>query len=62
MREFLTGLDKCESTCEFFDYCRGSQAGNRYFEHNTFAESETNYCRVTDQAPVIALACITREE
>lgn len=62
MREFLTGLDKCESTCEFFDCCRGSQAGNRYFEHNTFAESETNYCRVTDQAPVIALACITREE
>ncbi|MGW3179169.1 cyclophane-forming radical SAM peptide maturase AmcB [Kitasatospora sp. NPDC001119] len=60
--EFLTGLEECESTCEFFDYCRGSQAGNRYFEHQTFAVAETDYCRVTEQAPVLALADTVREE
>ncbi len=60
--EFLTGLDECESSCEFFDYCRGSQAGNRYFEHQTFAVAETDYCRVTEQAPVLALADTVRKE
>ncbi|MFE7525803.1 cyclophane-forming radical SAM peptide maturase AmcB [Kitasatospora sp. NPDC057542] len=60
--EFLTGLEECESTCEFFDYCRGSQAGNRYFEHRTFAVAETDYCRVTEQAPVLALADTVRKE
>ncbi|MFE4514254.1 cyclophane-forming radical SAM peptide maturase AmcB [Kitasatospora sp. NPDC056783] len=60
--EFLTGLEECESTCEFFDYCRGSQAGNRYFEHRTFAVAETDYCRVTEQAPLLALADTVRKE
>ncbi|MBO1416712.1 cyclophane-forming radical SAM peptide maturase AmcB [Streptomyces sp. FH025] len=62
VEEFLDGLDECELTCEFFDYCRGSQAGNRYFEHHTFTKSETNYCRVAEQAPVLALADIIHQE
>ncbi|MCX4792302.1 radical SAM protein [Streptomyces sp. NBC_01221] len=33
VRDFLTGLDGCEAECEFFDFCRGAQAGNRYFEN-----------------------------
>lgn len=62
VREFLTGLDECEATCEFFDFCRGAQAGNRYFENGSLATTETNYCRVSQQALVLALSDTVREE
>lgn len=62
VREFLTGLDECEATCAFFDFCRGAQAGNRYFENGNLATTETNYCRVSQQALVMALSDTVREE
>ncbi|MGW7579768.1 cyclophane-forming radical SAM peptide maturase AmcB [Kitasatospora sp. NPDC054768] len=60
--EFLTGLDRCEATCEFFGFCRGAQAGNRYFETGRFDTTETNHCRVSKQALVVALSDTVREE
>lgn len=60
--EFLTGLDRCEASCEFFGFCRGAQAGNRYFETGRFDTTETNYCRVSRQALVVALSDTVREE
>ncbi|MFE6052655.1 hypothetical protein ACFQ6N_18020 [Kitasatospora sp. NPDC056446] len=60
--EFLTGLDRCEATCEFFGFCRGAQAGNRYFETGRFDTTETSYCRVSRQALVVALSDTVREE
>jgi uncharacterized protein len=54
VQEFADGLRGCATTCEFFDFCRGAQAGNRYFEHGTFAATETAYCRNTRQALVRA--------
>ncbi|GAA2255892.1 GRRM system radical SAM/SPASM domain protein [Kitasatospora cystarginea] len=62
VREFLSGLDKCEATCEFFGFCRGAQAGNRYFENGRLDTTETNYCRVSRQALVTALSDTVREE
>ncbi|MER7845008.1 cyclophane-forming radical SAM peptide maturase AmcB [Kitasatospora sp. NPDC096077] len=62
VREFLTGLDECEATCEFFGFCRGAQAGNRYFENGRLDTTETNYCRVSRQALVTALSDTVREE
>lgn len=62
VREFLTGLDRCEAECEFFDFCRGAQAANRYFEHGTFETTETTYCRVSRQALVTALSTLATEE
>ncbi|MFC9973314.1 cyclophane-forming radical SAM peptide maturase AmcB [Spirillospora sp. NPDC127200] len=56
VREFVAGLTACEATCAFFAFCRGAQAGNRYFEHGTFAVTETAHCRNTRQALVRALA------
>lgn len=35
IREFLVGLEQCKATCEFFAYCQGAHAGDRYFEHGT---------------------------
>jgi uncharacterized protein len=56
VREFLLGLERCKATCEFFEYCQGAHAGDRYFEHGTFTATETNHCRTSVQAPVSALA------
>lgn len=56
VEEFTAGLNACASRCEFFDFCRGAQAGNRYFEHGTFSATETSYCRNTRQALVRSAA------
>ncbi|WP_405005811.1 hypothetical protein OHV13_17940 [Kitasatospora purpeofusca] len=62
VREFVTGLDECEATCQFFGFCRGAQAGNRYFENGRLDTTETNHCRVSRQALVTALSDTVREE
>lgn len=56
VREFLVGLERCKATCEFFSYCQGAHAGDRYFEHGTFTATETEHCKSSVQAPVLALA------
>ncbi|MGI5341295.1 cyclophane-forming radical SAM peptide maturase AmcB [Streptomyces sp. CA-181903] len=62
VREFLTGLERCQAECEFFDFCRGAQAGNRYFENGSLDTTETNYCRVSRQALVMALSTTAKKE
>lgn len=54
VNEFTQALRSCAASCEFWDFCRGAQAGNRYFEHGTFTATETSYCRNTRQALVRA--------
>lgn len=54
--EFVTALNGCADRCAFYDFCRGAQAGNRYFEHATFTARETAYCRTTRQTLVRAAA------
>ncbi|GHJ09875.1 radical SAM protein [Micromonospora humidisoli] len=56
VNEFVTALNDCADRCGFYDFCRGGQAGNRYFEHGTFTVRETNFCRTTRQALVRATA------
>ncbi|WP_432995427.1 cyclophane-forming radical SAM peptide maturase AmcB [Dactylosporangium sp. CA-233914] len=53
--EFERALRTCAASCEFFDFCGGAQAGNRYFEHGSFDVTETAYCVNTQQAIVGAL-------
>ncbi|MFI1189324.1 cyclophane-forming radical SAM peptide maturase AmcB [Streptomyces californicus] len=62
VRDFLTGLDRCQAECEFFDFCRGAQAANRYFENGSLKTTETNYCRVSRQALVTALSTLATKE
>ncbi|MEU8272092.1 cyclophane-forming radical SAM peptide maturase AmcB [Sphaerisporangium sp. NPDC049002] len=61
-REFMAGLRRCEAECEFWDFCRGAQACNRYFENGSFATTETDYCRLTRQALITALYTATKKE
>ncbi|MYZ35439.1 MULTISPECIES: hypothetical protein [unclassified Streptomyces] len=62
VQEFLAGLEGCRAGCEFFDFCRGAQAANRYFENGSLTTTETNYCRVTRQALVAALSTMAAKE
>jgi uncharacterized protein len=57
--EFAEALGECAATCEFYDFCGGAQAGNRYFEHGTFRATETTFCVNTRQALVGALNDLT---
>lgn len=50
VREFAVGLRRCADECEFWRFCRGAQAGNRYLEHGRFDITETAYCRNTYQS------------
>lgn len=61
VQEFLRGLDSCRAECAFWDFCRGAHAGNRYFEHGTFAATETAHCRNSRQALAKAFATIIKE-
>ncbi|HCU49115.1 MAG TPA: radical SAM protein [Micromonosporaceae bacterium] len=53
-REFAHAVAKCAAACEFYDFCRGAHASNRYFETGTFTTMETSFCRSTQQALVRA--------
>jgi uncharacterized protein len=61
VQEFTIGIERCKATCEFFAYCQGAHAGNRYFEHGTFTATETDHCRAQFQAPVLALTQLSSE-
>lgn len=56
VQEFQTGVRRCEQTCNFFDFCQGGQAGNRFFEHGVFSSTETHHCQITIQALVTGFA------
>jgi uncharacterized protein len=59
--EFTQALAACANCCEFYAFCRGAQAGNRYFEHGTFTASETAYCVNTRQALIRTLGDFIEE-
>ncbi|WP_020386023.1 cyclophane-forming radical SAM peptide maturase AmcB [Kribbella catacumbae] len=54
--EFEEALSKCAAGCDFYSFCGGAQAGNRYFEHGSLEIAETAYCRNTRQSLVRAAA------
>ncbi|WP_051104386.1 cyclophane-forming radical SAM peptide maturase AmcB [Nocardiopsis sp. CNS-639] len=45
VREYTEGVRRCRQACEFFAFCQGGQASNKYFEHGDFTVTETAYCR-----------------
>jgi len=49
IQDYLEGLRKCKSECEYFAFCKGGQAASKYFEHGTTCATETVYCRNSEQ-------------
>jgi uncharacterized protein len=45
--EFFAGVERCRETCQYFGFCGGAHASNRYFETGRFDVTETEHCRNT---------------
>ena len=43
--EYLRGVEACRTSCEFFGFCGGAHAANRFFEHGRFDGTQTRHCR-----------------
>ncbi len=45
VKEFSKGVLMCRQECEYFSFCRGGQASNKFYETGALAVTETSYCR-----------------
>jgi uncharacterized protein len=44
------GVELCEQTCSYFNYCGGGAPVNKYFENGRFDSTETMFCRFAKKA------------
>lgn len=54
--EISRGVERCRSTCDYFDMCGGGSPSNKLAECGTFDATETIYCRLGTIAPIRAMA------
>jgi uncharacterized protein len=45
IKEYLAGVERCRASCQYFGFCGGAHAANRFFEHGRFDGTLTNHCR-----------------
>lgn len=45
VKEFIEGWNSCKRQCEYFEFCGGGQASNKFYEHGILNTTETIYCR-----------------
>ena len=43
--DFVKGVRRCSTECDYFPVCRGGYASNKFYENGTTNSTETNYCR-----------------
>lgn len=44
VHEYHLGVQNCQTTCSYFEFCGGGQPANRHFEQGRFDTTETAYC------------------
>jgi uncharacterized protein len=49
-RDIQRGVELCEQTCSYFNYCGGGAPVNKYFENGRFDSTETMFCRFAKKA------------
>ena len=49
------GIGACEKSCAYFDICGGGAPANKFYEHGSFAATETLHCRSMVQRPFNAV-------
>ena len=49
------GCRACAASCGYFPWCGGGSPSNKLFETGSLASTETLYCRLTEQAPLLAV-------
>ncbi len=45
LRDYENGRKKCSETCDYYSFCGGGYASNKYHENNTMNSAETTYCK-----------------
>lgn len=45
LKEYEKGRIKCSGSCEYFSYCGGGYASNKYHENKNIDSTTTNYCK-----------------
>ena len=62
VKEFRAGRRECEAHCQYFSFCGGGHASNKFFELGSFRGTETAHCRNSRQTLVDAvLASVVQE-
>jgi uncharacterized protein len=54
--EVNAGIKKCKDSCDYFNFCGGGGASNKFSENGTFDSSETRYCKFHKQGLVDLLS------
>jgi len=55
VKDFSKGVLTCKAECEYFSFCRGGQASNKFYETGDFTSTETKYCRNSKKRVVDAI-------
>jgi uncharacterized protein len=45
IKDFFRGMEKCQKECEYFGFCRGGDASNKFFELGCIDTTETLHCQ-----------------
>jgi uncharacterized protein len=51
-QDIRAGVQECARSCEYFSVCGGGAPVNKLFENGTFASGATQFCTLTQMAPV----------
>lgn len=55
VRDFVNGISRCQSSCSYFNFCKGGQASNKYQERGTTDATETEFCKNSKQRLIDAV-------
>lgn len=55
VNDFSRGVLMCKQECEYFSFCRGGQASNKFYETGSLTVTETAYCRNSKKRVVDAI-------
>ncbi len=58
VRDFMKGIQECSESCEYFDYCMGGQASNKFFELGSMNGTVTTHCRNMEQRLIDAVLSV----
>lgn len=53
--DIRAGIEACQRSCDYFEFCGGGAPANKFYEHGHFAATETLYCRAMLQRPLDAV-------
>ncbi len=52
IQDYWNGIGRCAKSCDYFDYCQGGHASNKFYENGSCDSTVTNHCRNSQQAPL----------